>query len=129
MEETSSNDELKPRFTTLFYSLSATVFDALILYFVLVPSGGPIDAAGVLMTIMAVGLLLPCLAGILVSLFWERKSIFVFPMMLYGLTIFAGSVYYTYLLSSVDIWGILFALIGVVVTYFAIRHVRQSHSE
>ncbi|HJW97716.1 MAG TPA: hypothetical protein VJ529_01215 [Candidatus Bathyarchaeia archaeon] len=129
MEETSSNDELKPRLTTLFCSVSATVFDALILYFVLVLSGGPIDAAGVLVTIMAVGLLLPCLAGILVSLFWERKNIFVYSMMLYGLIVFAGSVYYTYMLSSVDIWGILFALIGVVVTYLATRHVRQSHSE
>jgi Na+/melibiose symporter-like transporter len=129
MEETSSNDELKPRLAALFYSVAASAFDALILYFVLVLSGGPIDAAGVLMTIMAVGLLLPCLAGIVVSLFWERKNIFVYSMMLYGLIIFAGSVYYAYLLSSVDVWGILFALIGVVVTYLAIRHVRQFRSE
>ena len=129
MEETSSNDELKPRFTTLFYSVAATVIDALILYFVLVLSGTPLDAAGVLITIMAAGLLLPCLAGILVSLFWGRKNIFVYSMMLYGLILFAGSVYYTHLLSSIDIWGILFALIGIVVTYFAIRQARQSHSE
>ena len=129
MEETSSNHELKSRLTTLFYSVAATVFDALILHFVLVLSGGPIDAAGMLIIIMAVGLLLPCLAGILVTVFWERKNNFVYSIMLYGLTIFAGSVYYTYLLSSIDIWGILFALIGIVVTYFAIRHVRQSHSD
>jgi len=129
MEDTSSDDELKPRLTTLFYSGAATVLDALILYFVIVLSGGSTDAAGMLMTIMSAGLLFPCVAGILVSLFWERKNIFVYSMMLYGLIIFAGSVYYIYLLSSIDIWGTLFALIGVVVTYLAIRHVRQPRSE
>jgi len=130
METTSSDDELKSRLTTLFYSGAATVLDAVILYFVLVLSKGNIDAEGTLMTFILVGLLFPCVAGILVSvLFWERKDIWVYSMILYGLIIFAGSVYYLYLLSSIDIWGILFALIGVVVTYVAIRHVRQSRSE
>ncbi len=129
MEDTSSDDGLKPRLTTLFYSMAATVLDALILYFILVLSGGNIDAAGTLITIISAGLLFPCVAVILVSLFWEKKNIFVYSMMLYGLIIFAGSIYYIYLLSSIDIWGILFALIGIVVTYLAIRHVRQSRSE
>ena len=129
MEDTASDDELKPRLTTLFYSIAATVLDALLLYFILVLSAGSIDAAGILMTIMAVGVLFPCAAGILVSLFWEKKNIFVYSMILYGLIIFTGSIYYIYLLSSIDIWGILFALIGVVVTYAAIRQVRQPRSK
>ena len=33
-------------------------------------------------------------------------------MMLYGLIVFAGSIYYIYLLSSIEIPGILFALMG-----------------
>ena len=65
------------------------------------------------MTIISAGLLFPCVAGIFVSLFWERKNIFVYSMMLYGLIVFAGSIYYIYLLSSIDIWGILLALIGL----------------
>ena len=60
MEDTPSGDGLKPRLTALFYSTAATVFDALILCFALVLSGGHIGAEGIFMIIMCVGLLFPC---------------------------------------------------------------------
>jgi Na+/melibiose symporter-like transporter len=129
MEDNDFGDELKPRLTTLFYSSAATILDAVTLYFVIVLSPGNIDAADMLVTIMCAGLLFPCIAGILVTFFWERKNIFVYSMILYGLIIFAGSIYYISLSSSPDIWGILFALIGVVVTYVAIRHLRRSRTK
>jgi hypothetical protein len=126
METTSSGDGLKPRLTALFYSSAATILIAVILYFVLVLSGGNIDPADVLVTIICAGMLFPGVAGIFVSFFWNRKNVFAYSMVLYGLIILAGSIYYIYLLSSIDIWGILFALIGVIVAYIPIRHMRQS---
>lgn len=127
MNDTSYDDELKPRLSTLFYSVAATVLDGLILYFILTSPSGFIDAQDAIITAISAGLLFPCAAGILVSFFWERKNIVVYSVLLYGLIIFAGSVYS--LLYSIDIWGILFAVIGIAVTYLASRELRKFSSE
>lgn len=124
MDNTSSDDELKPRLSTLFYSVAAMVLDVLILYFILTLPSGFLDAQDAIITAISAGLLFPCAAGILVSFFWERKNIFAYSVMLYGLIIFAGSVYS--LLYLIDIWGILFAVVGVAVTYLASRELRKS---
>jgi hypothetical protein len=130
MREVPYDDELKSRLSTLFYSASAAVIDALFLYFILGLSKAALSAKGVLMGFIGIGLLFPCIAGILISLlFWNRKSIFTISMLLYGLIILAGSLYYIYLLPSLDFWGPLFGLLGIIAAYVAGRHLRQSHSE
>jgi len=126
MENSTSDDESKRRLSSLFYSVSGTVCDSVILYFLFFLSNGPRSPDSVLMTALSVGLLFPCVAGIVASLWWEHKEIFVYAWVMYGLLIFAGSIYYISLLSSLDIWGPLFILIGIIVIYYPIRHLREA---
>jgi Na+/melibiose symporter-like transporter len=126
MEDDGEDGASSRKLSVLFYSASGAVLDALILYFVFALSGGPHNPEGVLMTMLSIGLLFPCVAGILVGIWWEKKNIFVCSFIVYGSFILAGSIYYMSQLSSIDIWGPLFAIIGLVIVYYAGNHIRQS---